>query len=129
MRSQREGFSLIEVIVAMVILTVGILAMGASTGYVMTQVRAAQLRTDRMTAVHHVAERLREVDWDALDGACFGQTFTADRYTVTCTVSRPPGSVNLKRVDLVSTGPGFRGGRVQPVVVDTTMIGIARPTI
>jgi prepilin-type N-terminal cleavage/methylation domain-containing protein len=127
MSAGRDGFSLIEVIVAMVILSVGILAMGSSIGYVLTQVRAAEVRTDRMTAVHQVAEQLRTVPWDALENACSGQQFSADKYTIECTVTRPMGAVNLKRVELVSTGPGLEAGRMVPAVVDTMTIGIARP--
>jgi prepilin-type N-terminal cleavage/methylation domain-containing protein len=127
MSGARDGFSLIEVIVALVILTVGVLAMGASTGYVMTQVRAAELRTDRMTAIHQVTERLRAVPWDNLETACGGQSFAAAGFTVSCTVSTPPGANNLKRVQLVSIGPGFSAGRREQSVADTMTIGIARP--
>lgn len=123
----REGFSLIEVIVALVILSVGVLAMGASTGFVLTQVRAAELRTDRMTAVHQVAERLRAVPWDDLETACAGQSFSTADFTVSCTVSQAPGIINLKRVQLVSTGPGFSGRRRVQSATDTMTIGIARP--
>jgi Tfp pilus assembly protein PilV len=127
MSAQREGISLIEVIVAMLILSVGVLAMGASTGYVLSQVRAAELRTDRMTAVHQVAEQLRAVAWDDLESECSGQAVTALGFTVACSVSRPPGAFNLKRVDLVTTGPAFRRGGVVQNVTDTTTMGIARP--
>lgn len=127
MTTLRDGFSLIEVIVAMVILSVGILAMGASTGYVLTQVRAAELRTDRMTAVRQVAERLRGVDWADLDTACGSSPFVADGFTVSCSVSGVPGAINLKRVQLVSTGPGLSGGKVIASVADTMTIAIAGP--
>jgi prepilin-type N-terminal cleavage/methylation domain-containing protein len=127
MITTRAGFSLIEVIVAMIILSVGILAMGASTGYVLGQVRAAELRTDRMTVVHQAAERLRAVDWDALETTCAGPPFAAEGFTVSCTVSRPPSAPHLKRVQLVSTGPGYRGGKLRPALPDTMTIGVARP--
>jgi prepilin-type N-terminal cleavage/methylation domain-containing protein len=127
MSARRNGFSLIEVIVAMVILSVGILAMGASTGFVLTQVRAAELRTDRMTAVQQAVERLRGVDWDDLEAVCGSQSFTLETFTVSCSVSSPPGAIHLKRVQLVSTGPGYRGGKLVRNVADTTAMGVARP--
>jgi prepilin-type N-terminal cleavage/methylation domain-containing protein len=127
MSERRDGFSLIEVIVAMVILSVGILAMAASTGYVLSQVRAAELRTDRMNAVHQATERLRAVKWDQLETVCSGQPYVADHFTVSCTVSRPPGAINLKRVQMVSTGPGYRGGKLLPSLADTMTMGVARP--
>ncbi len=127
MTSQRAGFSLIEVIVAMLILTVGVLAMGGATGYILTQVRSAQLRTDRMTAVNQAAEQLRAIAWNDLESACAGDGFDVPPYAVSCHVSQPQGVLHLKRIDLVSTGPGFRGGRVVQSLTDTMVIGIARP--
>jgi prepilin-type N-terminal cleavage/methylation domain-containing protein len=126
MSAGREGFSLIELIIAMIILSVGILAMGASTGYVLGQVRAAELRTDRLTAAQQVAERLRAVDWADLDSACSGP-FTVDRFTLSCSVSSPPGAINLKRVELVTTGPAYRNGRLVTTAADTMLVSFARP--
>lgn len=125
--SNREGFSLIEVIVAMVILAIGILSMGASTGYVLTQVRAAELRTDRMVAVRQVSETLRALSWDDLPFACSGSTFTSGPFTVSCTIHAVPGAIDLRRVELISVGPGVQGRQVRTAIVDTTAIGIARP--
>jgi prepilin-type N-terminal cleavage/methylation domain-containing protein len=127
MSARRDGFSLVEVIVAMIILSVGILTMGASTGYVLNQIRAAEFRTDRMTAVHHVAERLRAVPWDDLEMECGFGPFSADDYTVACSVALAPGTINLKQIQLISTGPGFTGGRLVPAVTDTMLIALAKP--
>jgi prepilin-type N-terminal cleavage/methylation domain-containing protein len=127
MNTSRDGFSLIEMIVAMLILTVGILAMGASTGYVLGQVRAAELRTDRMVAVRQVAEMVRSVDFDELADACTGPAFNAGRYSVSCEVHAPTGELHLRRVELISVGPGMAGRRVQQGMVDTTAISISRP--
>jgi prepilin-type N-terminal cleavage/methylation domain-containing protein len=126
MTVQRGGFSLIEVIIAMMILTVGILAMGASTGYVLNQVRASELRTDRGIAVRQAAEMLRAEPWNALLNGC-GSTVaveTDDRYTVRYECPAVQG--NLVRVHLISVGPGYTGPRVALGVTDTTVINIRR---
>lgn len=124
MITARDGFSLIEVIVAMVILSVGLLAMGASTGYVLSQVKASELRSDRMIAVRQASEELRAIDFDDLGAACTGQTFNIGRYSVTCSVQA--SQLNLARVQLISTGPGFANRRLTASVPDTTVINIAR---
>ncbi len=124
MTGLKDGFSLIEMIVALVILSVGLLAMGASTGYVLNQVRASELRSDRMIAVRQASEELRAIDFDDLGAACAGQAFQIGRYSVTCSVqlARP----TLARVQMVSTGPGFAQGRVAASVSETTVINVAR---
>jgi uncharacterized protein (TIGR02598 family) len=126
MSAHRDGFSLIEVIIAMIILSVGILAMGASTGYVLSQVRAAELRTERVNAVQHVAAQLRAVNWADLENAC-AHSYAVDAYTVDCSVSVPPGAIHLKRVELVTTGRAYRAGRLITNAADTMLIAFARP--
>lgn len=122
-----SGFSLIEVIVAMLILSVGILAMGASTGHVMAQIQASELRTERMGAVRQAAEMLRGTEWGSLENACqaAGETFGTDHYDLACDVQLVSG--NLKQVNLVTAGPGFRDGRFDTTVADTFAISIANP--
>jgi hypothetical protein len=46
------------------------MAMGASTGFILNQVRASELRTDRMIAVRQVTEQLRGTPWVNLTGEC-----------------------------------------------------------
>jgi prepilin-type N-terminal cleavage/methylation domain-containing protein len=121
MSSRREGFGLIEVIIAMLILTVGILAMGGATGYILNQVRASELRTERMLAVREVSERLRAIEWEDLPAACQSQTFTVDPYSVTCALSIEG---NMAHIQLVNVGPGFSAGHI---LTDTLMMAVARP--
>jgi prepilin-type N-terminal cleavage/methylation domain-containing protein len=120
----RQGFGLIEVIVAMIILAVGVLSMGASTGYILSQIRASELRTARMVAVQDVVEQLRGTGWEDLTTRCAGHTFEAGSYEVTCHTEVFP---NLARIQVISKGPAFRGGRVAHAVQDTMVISIARP--
>lgn len=122
--SSREGFSLVEVVVAMLILTVGILAMAASTGYILSEVRMANFRSERNVAVGEVTQQLRAIQWSNLPSAC-GSNYTVGDYTVSCTVNQP--TVNLHEVILVSVGPGYSAGAVDFEVVDSTAILFARP--
>ena len=123
----RTGFSLVEVIVALMILSVGVLAMGASTGHVMAQIQEAELLTERMGAVREAAETLRGTAWTSLETVCQStdSSFVTEHYTVGCSVLRP--SSNLKLIELITVGPGFRSGRFTTTVADTFAISIANP--
>lgn len=122
----REGFSLVEIVVAMMILTVGILAMGVSSSFILNQVRASQLSSERVAAVRDAAETLRAVPWASLATECANTTFEMDPYTVECSVLAPQSSNTLQVLQLVSEGPGFQAMRMQPAVSDTFVISIAR---
>lgn len=122
--ASRSGFSLIEVMVSMVILSAGVLAMGASTGYMLTQVRSAELRGERNVAVREVAQQLRSVDWANAESAC-ANSYSVGDYTVTCSVTTP--SLHQKKVEIVSVGPGFSRGAVNLSVADTTAIVLSEP--
>lgn len=122
--SQRPGFSLVEVVIAMLILSVGALAMGASTAFVMNQLQASQLRSERMGAVRQAAEILGGTDWSTLESTCTDETLTTDNYTVQCSVSQ---SGNVKRVRLITVGPAFRSGAFVPNAADTVAISLAQP--
>ena len=57
--SDRGGFSIVELIIALVILTVGMLALAAGSGYTTVEVRTSALRTQRTAAIASVVEQLR----------------------------------------------------------------------
>jgi prepilin-type N-terminal cleavage/methylation domain-containing protein len=126
--TQQAGFSLVELIIAMVILSVALLAMGASTGHVMAQLQAAELRTERMSAVREAAEVLKGTAWSSLGSACESTSseFGTEHYTVTCSVQQPGGG-NLMIIQLVTVGPGFVAGKFNTTVADTFAISIANP--
>ncbi len=126
-RTARPGFSLVEVIIAMLILSVGVLAMGASTGFVMNQIQASQLRSERTAAVRQTTEILGGTAWGSLESVCTNadaNTFVTGNYNVRCEVS---ATGNLKRVRLITSGPSFVAGRFQPVHVDTFVVSLAQP--
>ena len=124
---QPQGFSLVEVIVALMILSVGVLAMGASTGHVMAQIQASELRTERMIAFREAAETLRSTAFTQINTACSNasQNFGTENYTMRCISDRLDN--NLWELVLITEGPGFRRGQFTTTVTDTFAITIARP--
>ncbi len=120
--TERNGFSLIEVIIAMLILSVAVLAMGASTGFIFAQVRGAELRTERTMAMKQAAERMRAVPWTELPTECASLALEQGEYTVTCEFGT--GLPRLARLQLISQGPAYTvGGEAR---ADTVVIPIAR---
>lgn len=98
--SLRDGFSLIEVIVALLVLTVGLLGMAAGTGWVVRTVHYGELESDRSTAFRSAIEVVQSTPFDEIeDGSgSFGD------YTVSWTVM--PGSAQSRPVEFVVVGPG-----------------------
>jgi Tfp pilus assembly protein PilV len=125
MNAARPGFSLLEVLFAMLFLSVGILAMGLSTVHVLRLVQHSALMTERDAAVQEVSEKLRATDWGALETTCSSSTFTVGRFTVTCTTTQPQNL--LKKVQLVSVGPGYLAGESNGQVADTTALVMSKP--
>lgn len=125
-RIDRSGFSLVEVILAMLILAVGVLAMGASTGFIMNQVNAASLRTERAVSVREATELLRTVPWDDLESECADLfPIASNGFSVDCVFVTT--RLQLKDLQIITDGPGYAGGRIQTGVKDTLMITRAQP--
>ena len=119
----RNGFSLIEIIVGMLIFAVGVLALSASTGYVSLQLQSADLRTERNAAYQQVAEQLHAMQFDNVVSQAPG--VDVGEYSVSWSVQSL--SWALKEIELYNEGPGFNGGRRVDSVTDTLIIRIARP--
>ena len=121
----RQGMTLVEVMVAMLILMVGVLALASSMGFVSLQVMAADIRTERTAARQQAIEQLFAEDFDALLDASKGSGATVNDYTIWWDVTDIGWA--LKNVEVYTDGPGFHSGRRQPSVVDTLTVRIARP--
>ncbi len=121
----QDGFSFLEVVVALLIFTVGVLAMAGSTGAIFTQLRVADRRDERAAAVQYAAEGLRAVDFDQLATACGGLTQRVGQYALSCAPGESQS--NLTGLYVVSSGPGYVSGQGWKTdVVDSTLIAIAR---
>lgn len=100
---RRAGFTLIEVMVALIILTVGVLGLASTTIYVVRQTTMAEMATERTAALQTVVERLRASDYDALTSG----TDSVGQFDVEWTVSTGNRS---KLVTVVTVGPGMQSG-------------------
>lgn len=126
------GYSLVELVIAVVILAVGILGLAGATSWAVRQVNVADLRTERATATQTVLERLRGVDFDEVRLGNMDPADSVDLGAFRVIWDTEEISHDLVEVDVYTVGPGYRnqnGG--MPVLVsnkaDTFTYRMVRP--
>jgi len=122
----RRGFSLLEVVVAVVILAVGVLGLAGTTALVIRQIALSDLTTERAAALQSVIETLRATPFDRLVGGSDSVGVFSVRWSV------EEARADWKTVRVLTTGPGLaRTPRGFPVlsdeVVDSFTYRIVRP--
>ena len=110
--------------VALIILTVGVLGLAATTIWTVRQTTLSELTTERSAAVQTVVERLRASDYAALANG----SDSVGRFTVSWDVVDGNRS---KLVSLITVGPGLSSGSGMPSlsgnVADTFSYRIMEP--
>jgi prepilin-type N-terminal cleavage/methylation domain-containing protein len=122
-RSREGGFSMIEVIVAMMILTVGVLGLAGTTAYIVRQVTLGDLMTERSAAFQTIIDRLQSLPYAQVTS---GNT-TVGVFAISWT-STNDGPQN-KIVQMITVGPGLGGALVptnDPQAVDTFRFRVLR---
>jgi prepilin-type N-terminal cleavage/methylation domain-containing protein len=102
----RAGFSLIEVIVALMVLTIGLLGLAAGTGWMIRTVHYGELQTARSAALQSAVEMVRAAEFDEMTtgSATFGD------HTVSWTVGAPDSRNQSRPVRFILVGPGRVAG-------------------
>jgi type IV pilus assembly protein PilV len=98
----RRGFSLVELVIAVVILAFGVLGLAGTTALVVRQVTLADVNTERAAALQSVVERIRSTTYTGVGTG--SQTIGA--YAVTWSVT--DSTITTKTVRVITTGPGLR---------------------
>lgn len=116
-RGREGGFTIVEVIVAIIILTFGVLGLAGTTALMVRQVTLGQMATQRSAALQSAIEQLRATDWnDVGDGST-----TVGSYTVNWWIDEDASQSRIMKI--VTTGPGISTGSgfpsLRPDVVDT----------
>jgi prepilin-type N-terminal cleavage/methylation domain-containing protein len=126
MAKGKGGFSLVEVIVAMMVLTIGLLGLAAGTGWMIRSVHFGELETNRSTALQSAVETVRATPYQLLEDG----SDTFGNYTVEWTLGG--GDALSRNVRFIITGPGRvpapEGGMPTAAanVVDTVTFRIIR---
>jgi hypothetical protein len=84
------------------------LALATTSIFATTQVKIADLKTERSLAVQEVVEQLRAGPWTAVSNRALSNGTTAGSYRVWWRVT--PINANLRRVDVFTRGPGYISG-------------------
>ena len=113
-----QGMSMLEVLVAVVLLAIGLLAVAASGGLSLREVSDSRTQLRSWTGVGRIADSLTALGWGGVDDG----SATVDDVELTWTVASP--SAGLERVDLVVDRPSAAGFGT---VTDTVYLYLAKP--
>lgn len=108
--SRRAGFTMVEVIIAIVVLAVGVLGLAGTTAYIVRQVTLADIMTERAAALQTAVERVQSMDFDSLDT---GQD-SIGIYGVSWTSTEL--GPQLKEVTIITNGPGLSNESAFPLL-------------
>ena len=120
----RQGFSIVEVIIAIVVLTIGVLGLAGTTGYIVRQITLADLMTERAAAFQTTIDRLQALPYDLV-------TTGSDRVGVfAVTWTAVDNGAQNKTVTILTRGPGLNRSSpfpaLGPSVVDTFTFRVLR---
>lgn len=121
----RTGGSLLEVVIALVVLSFGMLGMATTTAMSVRQTTLADITNRRVAAAQQVSERLRSLPFDSVVNG----SADVGHYGVTWTVTA--SSFRAKRVQIVTEGPmqgtgELRTATASPVPPDTLTYTVVR---
>lgn len=124
-RDPRAGFTMVEILVALVILAVGVLGLAGTTALVVRQVTLADVTSERAAALQDVVERIKAADYDSVSAG----SATVGIFDATWTTTDLKTS---KLVEIVTVGPGLVSGdgglpHLGNGVADTFVYRIVRP--
>lgn len=97
----RSGFTIIEIVIALIVLTVGVLALAGTTGYIIRQVTLANVMTKRAAAFQTTIDHLQAIPYADVGSG----TNSLGNYTISWS-SVNEGSQS-KMVTIVTVGPGL----------------------
>jgi prepilin-type N-terminal cleavage/methylation domain-containing protein len=114
-KTGRRGFTLIEVLMAMAIFSVGILAVGAMQINSANSNTGARIHTEEYTWVVDRIERLTALGYDDAILAAGNRSVVQGPYTISWTVVDDSPVAGAKRIAVTATGSHHRA---RPVTID-----------
>ncbi len=121
--TRRDGFSVVELLVSLVVVSVAVLALAMALGYLVLQLRAADTRTERTMAVEQVQERLRGMDFDEVTTISEGSADTVGGYALWWEIDSQ--SATIKRITIYSRGPGMDTAGLNLTMRDSSSMAVA----
>ena len=124
----RAGSSIIEMVMALIVLAFGVVGLATTTLFITRQVILAEVTTARSAATRSVMERIRATPYDLIDSG--GDTIGPMVISWTVTATTPQTTT----LGIVTLGPGLTSiseTQSAPVlsssVVDTLVYKVLRP--
>lgn len=105
-RSSRAGFSMVEVIVAILVLAIGVVGLAGTTAYIIRQITLADLMTERSAAFQTIIDRLQSQPYASVTSGT--DSIGVFRITWTSTNDGPQNKI----VQMITVGPGLGGALV-----------------
>lgn len=112
---ERGGFSLVELVIAVLILTVGVLGLAGTTAYVVRQVDLSRINSERAAAVQTAVEYVRSIPYASVTD----DSTVAGRYRVKWEVEN---SQYQKRLRFITAGPGAATGEGGSTIIASTVV-------
>lgn len=107
---------MVEVIIAIMILTIGVLGLAGSTAYIVRQITFSDLLTERSVAFQTIIEQLQALPYDSVEDGDDSVGVFYIRWEVT------PDGAQSKTVRLWTRGPGMANAPVptnNPLYIDS----------
>ena len=122
------GFSLVELVMALIVLSFGVVALATTTLFITRELTLAEVTTARVIAIQSVMENIRATPYDSLDAG--EDTIGAMVVSWTATVS----TAQDKAVRIVTVGPGLASisqgastSFLSNAVADTVVYRVLKP--
>lgn len=107
----RAGFTMVEVIIAIVILAIGVLGLAGTTAYIVRQVTLADVMTKRAMALQTIVERVQATPFTDLVAG----SDSVGMYHVRWAVAAEGPTTTL--VTIVTRGPGLQSTVSDPMPI------------
>jgi len=123
-RSARAGFSMVEVIIAIVILAIGVLGLAGTTAYVVRNVTLSDLMTERSAAFQTIVDRVQSLPFDSVDSG--SDSIGVFSVAWSSVLDGPQNKI----VTIVTVGPGLARNPIptnDPQQADTFEFRVLRP--
>jgi prepilin-type N-terminal cleavage/methylation domain-containing protein len=122
----RAGFSLVELVIALVIMSIGILGLAGTTMYMIRQVTLAEVTTERAQLYQRVIETIKSLPYDSISTG--SDTVGNFRYRFSTS-----SGTQSKTILIEMQGPGMKAliagqtPSMSPSVTDSVTIAVIKP--
>jgi len=107
---KRAGFTMVEVIIAIMVLGVGVLGLAGTTAYIIRQVTLADVMTERSTALQTTIEKLQSTSFTSISSGADSVGIFYVKWSSAVETSRS------KIVTIITVGPGLTNSAGFPML-------------